>query len=97
MHVLDFWTELQNLEIFCYFIKKWFHHRRCPTNFKILETNKENICGRISFRIVISGWIGQLQCFKRNTTEDVFLIIFQNFLNSSFSNIPWKIFLEAFS
>ena len=82
---------------FCYFVKKWFHHRRSPTNFKILETNLGNICSRMSFRIVISGPIGQLQFFKRNTTKDDFFIIFQNFLNSSFSNIPWKVFLEVFS
>ena len=81
----------------CYFIKKWFHHRRSPTNFKILETNKGNICSRMSFRIVISEWIGQLQFFKKGTTKDVFLIIFQSFLNSSFSSSPWRISLEAFS
>ena len=60
------------------------------TNFKILETNKGNICGGVSFRIIISRWIGQFEFFKRNTTKHIFLIIFQNFLNSSFSNIPSK-------
>ena len=37
---------------------------------------------------VIGGWIGQFEFFKSNSSEDIFLIIFQNFLNSSFSNIP---------
>ena len=68
------------------------------TNFKILEANKGNICGGVSFRIVIGGWIGQFEFFKRNATKDIFLIIFQNFLNSSFSNIPWKkIFFSWYS
>ena len=44
-------------------------------------------------------WTAQI--FERNATKDVFLIIFQNFHNSSFSNIPWKmykvIFIEVFS
>ena len=42
------------------------------TNFKILETNKGNICGGVSFRIVIDGWIGQFKFFKRNATKDIF-------------------------
>ena len=75
----------------------WFHHRRFPTNFKILKANKGNICGGVRLRLVIGGWIGQLKFFKRDATKDIFLIIFQNFLNNSFSNIPWKRFLEEFS
>ena len=75
----------------------WFHHRRSQTSFKILETNKGNICGRVSFPIVIGEWIGQFEFFQRNATKDVFLIILRNFLNSSFSNIPWKKFLDGFS
>ena len=51
--------------------------------------------------IVTYGSIGQLKCFKRNATKDVFLIIFQNFHNSSFSSVPGKmykvIFIEVFS
>ena len=35
------------------------------------------------FGIVIGGWIGQLEFFKRNVTKDVFLIIFQDFNSSS--------------
>ena len=62
------------------------------TNFKILEANKGNIWGGVSFRIVIGECIGQFELFKRNATKDIFLIIFQNFLNSSFSNRPRKIF-----
>ena len=95
--LLRFLDRVTKPQSFCYFIKKWFHHRRSPTNSKILETNKGNICSRISFQIVMSGWIGLLQFFKRNTAKDVFLIIFLNFFKSSFSNIPWKNVLEAFS
>ena len=40
------------------------------------------------FGIVIGGKIGQLELFKRYATKDVFLIIFQNFHNNSFTNIP---------
>ena len=75
----------------------WFHHRRSPTNFEILKANKGNICGGVCLRLVIGGWIGQLKFFKRNAIKDIFLIIFQNFLNNGFSNIPWKRFLEEFS
>ena len=54
-----------------------------------------------AFAIVIGGYIGQLKIFKKNATKDIFLIIFQNFNNSCFSNIPWKmyevIFMEMFS
>ena len=32
--------------------------------------------------------MGQLKFFKRNAAKDVFLIIFQKFHNSSFSNFP---------
>ena len=53
------------------------------------------------FRIVIGGWIEQFELFKKNATKDIFLIILQNFHNSSFSNILLKIyeniFIEAFS
>ena len=62
------------------------------TNFKLLEPNIGNIYGGVSFRIVIGGWIGQFELFKRNATKDIFLIIFQNFLNSGSSNIPWNFF-----
>ena len=34
--------------------------------------------------------MGQLKFFKRNAAKDVFLIIFQKFHNSSFSNFPEK-------
>ena len=57
------------------------------TNFKILEANEGIISDGVSFHIVIDGWIGQFEFFKRNATKDIFEIIFQNFLNSSFSNI----------
>ena len=51
------------------------------------------------FGIVIIGWIGQLDFFKRDAIKDgVFLMIFPN---SNFSNVLSKmceeIFLEAFS
>ena len=72
----------------------WFHHRRSQTNFKILKTN---FCGGVSFLIVIGGRVWRFDFFKRNATKDLFPINFQNFLNSSFSKIPWKKFLEALS
>ena len=54
------------------------------------------------FGIVIGGWIEQLEFFERNAIKDVFfLMIFQNFHNSNFSNVLSKMceetFLEAFS
>ena len=55
---------------------KRFHHRRSPTNFKSLKTNKGNICSGVSFRVVIGGWIERLEFFKRNAAKDIFLIIF---------------------
>ena len=63
-------------------------------NFKILEANERNISGGVSFRIVMGGWIGQFEVFKRNATKDIFMIVFQNILNSSFSNIPGKVFFS---
>ena len=48
------------------------------------------------FVIVIGGYIGQLEFFKRNVTKDVFLIIFKNFHNSSFPNIPRKMYEVTF-
>ena len=70
----------------------WFHHRHSQTNIKILKINKGIICGGVSFPKVIGEWIGQFGFIKRNATKDVFFLFFQNFLNVSFSNIPWKIF-----
>ena len=40
--------------------------------------------------------MGQFELFKRNATKDIFLIIFQNFLNSSFPKSPEKIFFLIF-
>ena len=57
------------------------------TNFKILETNKGNICGGVSLRIVIGGWIGQFEVFKRNAIKDIFPIIFPKSPEKFFSLI----------
>ena len=79
---------------FCYFTKKWFHYRRSRSNFynSWNKQTKEAFLLESVFVIVVGGYIGQLEFFKRNVTKDVFLIIFKNFHNSSFSNIPWKMY-----
>ena len=86
---------------FCYFTQKWFCHRRSPSNWKFSEQTKEILVVDSLFCIVIGGWIAEFKLFKRNATKGVFLIILQNFHNSSFSNILSKmyenIFIEAFS
>ena len=83
MHVLDFLTVLQNAEVFVTLLKSDSTTDALPAIFKILGTNKGNTCGGIVFSIVID-WIKQPEFFKRNSTKDVFLIILQNFQNSSF-------------
>ena len=46
---------------------------------------------KLVFGIVIGGWIVYLELFKRSTTKDFFfLVIFQNFHNSSYSKIRSK-------
>ena len=57
MHVSDFWTELQNPEVSLTLLKS--DSTTDDLKPKILETNKgqRNVCGRISFRIVINAWI----------------------------------------
>ena len=47
--------------------------RRYQTNFEILKTSKENICGGISFPIIIGGWIGQFDCLKGMLLKTFFL------------------------
>ena len=43
------------------------------------------------FGIVIGGWIGQLEFFKRNAIKDIF---FDNFLNINFSNVLSQKYVE---
>ena len=72
-------------------ITQWF--------WSFSEQTKETLAAESVFGIVIIGWIGQLDFFKRDAIKDgVFLMIFPK---SNFSNVLSKmceeIFLEAFS
>ena len=64
--------------------------------WKFSEQTKETLVVESVFCIVIGGWIWQLEFCKKNATKDVFLVIFQYFHNSSFSNILSKIHEEIF-
>ena len=85
---------------FCYFTKSDSTTDALPAILKNLQTNKGNTCGGLTFPYS-HRWVDWAELFKRIGTKDVCLIILQNFHNSSFSNIPSKmyedIFLEAFS
>ena len=87
MHLLDFLTESQNTEVFVTLLKSDCTTDALTAISKILGAYTGNTCGGVSFRCSYTWSIGQLKFFKRNATKDVFLIIFQNFHNSSFSNI----------
>ena len=50
MHVLDFTTELQNVEVFVALLKYSSTTDALPAILKILGTNKENTFGGVSFR-----------------------------------------------
>ena len=43
MHVLNFWTELQNAEVSIISLKSGFTAEALPANLKILGTNKGKI------------------------------------------------------
>ena len=77
----------------CYFNKKGFHHRCSPSNFEKSGNNKENTFAMVSlFRVVIGDrWTGRLKLLKKNSIEDIFLGIFQNFQANSFSEHPLQI------
>ena len=65
------------------------HHRRSPSNFEVSQ-NKH------SFQHSYS-WVDRTaRIFKRNAMKDVFLIIFQNFHNSNFSNVLSKMWEDIF-
>ena len=99
IYILDFSTELQNAEVSVALLRS-DSTTALPAILKILGT-KETLASKSVFGVVIGGWIWQLEFFKRNATKDVFLVIFQNFHKSSFSNILSKMYedilLEAFS
>ena len=86
MHVLDFSTEWQNAEDSVTLLKSDATTDALPAILKILGT-KETFTVESVFDRVIGGWSRQLEVRKRNVNKDIFLIIFQHFRNSSFSNI----------
>ena len=100
MHVLDCSTDLQNagLSDTLFLILTQTLSQQIS---KFSEQTKETLAVEPVFCIVKSGWIGLIEFFKRNATKEPFLIILQDFQNSSFSNILPKIyeeiFLEAFN
>ena len=71
---MHFLTELRNTEVSVSLLKSNYTTDALATIFMILGTNKQR----------------KLEFFKRNVAKDVFLIIFKNFHNSSFSNISEK-------
>ena len=72
MHVLNFWTELQNAEVSIISLKSGFTAEALPAILKILGTNKVKIYRGVSFRYSWGGWIGQQEFFKRKANKDVF-------------------------
>ena len=101
MQMLDFFDRVTKWRSFSYFTKSDSTTDALPAILKFLRTNKGTLAVESFFGIVIGGWIGQLEFFERNAIKYVFLIIFQNFHNSNFSNVLSKkceeIFFEAFS
>ena len=88
MHVLGFSSELQNAETFVTY---------SPSNFEKFSKQIMKLPVVESFFCrVIGGWIGQFELFKRKAAKDAFSMILQNFHNSSFSNIPSKIYDGCF-
>ena len=72
MHVLNFWTELQNAEVSIISLKSGSIAEALPAILKILGANKGNIYRGVSFRYNWGWWIGQQEFFKKNTNKDVF-------------------------
>ena len=91
-----FSTELQNAEVSLTLLKCDSTTDALPAILKFLRTNKGTLAVESFFGIVIGGWIGQLEFFERNAIKYVFLIIFQNFHNSNFSNVLSKKCEEIF-
>ena len=93
-----FSTELQNVEVCLTLLKCDFTTYARPAILKFLRTNKGSNCSAVKsvFGMVKGGWIGLLESFKRNAIKDISLIIFQNFDNINFSNVPLKNVLRDF-
>ena len=49
MHVLGFFADLQNAEVFVTLPKGYFTTDALPAILKILQTNRGNTCGGLSF------------------------------------------------
>ena len=90
MQVLAFSTELENAEVSVTLLKSDSNTDALPEIWKFPEQTKETLEVKSVFGIVIRGWIGQLEFFKRNATNEVFLIIFLNFHKQKFSQHPPK-------
>ena len=69
MQVLAFSTELENAEVSVTLLKSDSNTDALPAILKIPGTNKETLEVKSVFGIVIGGWIGQLEFFKRNATK----------------------------
>ena len=90
-------VELPKQCFFCYLTEKWLH--ALPEIVKFLRTLAIKICGGVSFQYSYKWVDWNAGILIRNATRDVFLGLFQNFSNSSFSEHPLKNvrsnFLEA--
>ena len=92
---------LENLNVFIQIKRnlneKWLH--ALPEIVKFLRTLTIKICGGVSFQYSYKWVDWNAGILIRNATRDVFLGLFQNFSNSSFSEHPLKNvrsnFLEA--
>ena len=82
--MLDFSTELPNAELSVILLKSDYTKDALPAILKILGTNKGKTCAGVTFRYSYRWVDWSARIFKRNANKDVFLIIFQNFHNSSF-------------
>ena len=81
---------------FCYLLKSDFITEAFQAILKFLRTNKGNNCARVSSRHRYR-WV---DCAAQNVSKEHyqrrFFIIFQNFQNSSFSNVLSKMREEIF-
>ena len=100
MYVSDFSTELQMTEVSVASIDSTTDVLQAV--LEILKQTKGNTCGGVSFRHSYR-WVDWAAptFLKATLLKTFFLIVFQNFYNTSFSNILLKMYeeilLEVFS
>ena len=70
--MLDFFDRVAKWRSFSYFTKSDPTTDALPAILKFLRTNKGTLAVESSFGIVIGGWIGQLEFFKRNALNTFF-------------------------